>query len=452
MNALLTDLYELNMVASYMRRGMNGQATFSLFVRRLPVTRGFLVTAGVESCLDFLEGLRFEERDLDYLRDQRQFNSSDLEAFRRLRFTGDVWAIPEGRIAFAGEPLVEVTAPLPEAQLIETYLLNQVTFETTIASKAARCVIAAAGRDLVDFSFRRTQGIEAGLDVARLSAMVGFGATSNVEAARLHGLVVAGTMAHSYVEAFSSQAGAFRAFAEDFPGRATFLVDTYDTIAGVKDAIAVIKQLSLAGPLGIRLDSGNLDDLARRGRKLLDSAGLSHVRILASGGLDELEIDALVRAGAPIDAFGVGTKMGVSADYPYLDTAYKLVRYADRPVMKLSRGKVTAPGRKQVFRRRRPFGDLVGLFEEAAPARHESLMEPLMIGGRRTEAQAAVAESRRRFEDDYSILPAAARDLRSPRPPSVRFSPALRKLSTDTQRELMSKLGPHGHPTGSLKT
>ncbi|MGA7910520.1 MAG: nicotinate phosphoribosyltransferase [Candidatus Dormiibacterota bacterium] len=452
MNALLTDLYELNMVASYMRRGMNKPATFSLVVRRLPESRGFLVAAGVESCLDFLEGLRFEERDLHYLRDQLGFKAADLDAFRRLRFTGDVWAIPEGRIAFAGEPLVEVTAPLPEAQLIETYLLNQVTFETTIASKAARCVIAAAGRDLVDFSFRRTQGIEAGLDVARLSAMVGFGATSNVEAARRFGLLAAGTMAHSYVEAFSSQADAFRAFAQDFPGRATFLVDTYDTIGGVKDAIAVIKELGLAGGLGIRLDSGNLDDLARLSRRLLDRAGLPHVRILASGGLDELEIDDLVRAGAPIDAFGIGTRMGVSADHPYLDTAYKLVRYADRPVMKLSRGKVTFPGRKQVFRRRRPFGDMVGLFDEAAPARHQPLLEPLMIGGRRSNAHAAVAESRRRFEEDLSILPVAARDLRSPQPPSVRFSPELRQLSAETRRELTSKLRPHGHRTGNLKT
>lgn len=452
MNALLTDLYELNMVASYLRRGMNQAATFSLFVRRLPETRGFLVTAGVESCLDFLEGLRFEERDLHYLRDQLGFKPADLEAFRRLRFTGDVWAIPEGSIVFAGEPLVEVTAPLPEAQLIETYLLNQVTFETTIASKAARCVIAAAGRDLVDFSFRRTQGIEAGIDVARLSAMVGFSATSNVEAARRFGLLAAGTMAHSYIEAFASQADAFRAFAQDFPGRATFLVDTYDTIAGVKDAIVVIQELGLAGRLGIRLDSGNLGDLARRARRLLDRAGLPHVRILASGGLDELEIDDLVRAGAPIDAFGVGTKMGVSADHPYLDTAYKLVRYAGRPVMKLSRGKVTAPGRKQVFRRRRPFGDMVGLFDEAAPARHQALLEPVMIGGRRSNAHAAVAESRRRFEDDLSALPAAARDLRSPQPPSVRFSPELRRLSAETRRELTSKLRPHGQRTGNLKT
>src|ERR1700704_4236876 len=219
MKALLTDLYELNMVASYLRRGMNGTATFSLFVRRLPETRGFIVAAGVEACLDFLEQLRFEEEDLQYLGDKLGFTATDLEAFRRFRFTGDVWAIPEGRIAFAGEPLVEVTAPLPEAQLIETFLLNRVTFESTIASKAARCVIAAAGRDVVDFSFRRTQGIEAGIDVARLSSMVGFVATSNVEAARRFGLVAAGTMAHSYIEAFPSEVEAFRAFALDFPER-----------------------------------------------------------------------------------------------------------------------------------------------------------------------------------------------------------------------------------------
>jgi nicotinate phosphoribosyltransferase len=453
MNALLTDLYELNMAASYMRRHMSGPATFSLFARRLPDTRGFLVAAGVESCLDFLEGLRFDEEDLRYLRDHLGFKPGDIEAFRRFRFTGDVWAIPEGRVAFAGEPLIEVTAPLPEAQLIETYLLNRVTFETTIASKAARCVIAAAGRDLVDFSFRRTQGLEAGIQVARLSAMVGFAATSNVEAARRYGLVAAGTMAHSYVEAFPSQADAFRAFAQDFPGRTTFLVDTYDTMAGIKDAIAVIRELDLRGQLGIRLDSGNLADLARRGRRILDRSGLSQVRILASGSLDELAIDELVRGGVPIDGFGVGTKMGVSADHPYLDTAYKLVRYGDRPIMKLSRGKVSAPGRKQVFRRRRPFGDLIGLFDESAPSGRQALLEPVMISGQRLNAHAAVAESRRRFEEDFATLPGPARALRSPKPPSVRFSPALRQLSAETQRQLVSKLRFAGsHRTGTLNS
>src|SRR5229473_1101000 len=205
------------MTASYLRRGMTGTATFSLFVRSLPAARGFLVAAGIESCLDRLQDFRFEEDDIRYLRDTLRYEPRDLEAFRRLRFTGDIWAIPEGRLALAGEPILEVTAPLPEAQLIETMLLNLITFETTIASKAARCVIAADGRDLVDFSFRRTQGVEAGVDVARLSCMVGFVATSNVEAARRHGLTAAGTMAHSYIEAFANEDAAFRAFAEDFP-------------------------------------------------------------------------------------------------------------------------------------------------------------------------------------------------------------------------------------------
>jgi nicotinate phosphoribosyltransferase len=440
MNALLTDLYELNMVAGYLRRRMNGSATFSLFVRRLPATRGFIVVAGVESCLDFLEQLRFEEDDLHYLREALGFTAADVEAFRRFRFSGEVWAIPEGRIAFAGEPLVEVTAPLPEAQLVETFLLNRVTFESTIASKAARCVIAAAGRDAVDFSFRRTQGIEAGIDVARLSAMVGFAATSNVEAARRFGLVAAGTMAHSYVEAFGSEIEAFRAFAQDFPGRVTFLVDTYDTISGVKDAIAVVHQLRLEGRLGVRLDSGDLGVLSKKARRLLDRAGLQHVRIFVSGSLDELAIDDLVRGGAPVDSFGVGTQMGVSADYPYLDSAYKLVSYQDRPVMKLSRGKVTAPGRKQVFRRTRPFSDLLGLHEELPPSKHERLLEPLMTKGRRHSNAPPLVQSRALFEADLAALPPGARQLRSPKPPPVRVSEALARLTTETRHRLIAEL------------
>ncbi len=440
MNALLTDLYELNMVASYLRRGMTGQATFSLFVRRLPETRGFIVAAGVESCLDFLEQLRFEPEDLSYMRDRLGFTEADLEAFRRFRFTGDVWAMPEGRIALPGEPLVEVTAPLPEAQLIETFLLNRVTYESTIASKAARCVIAASGRDCVDFSFRRTQGIESGIEVARLSAMVGFASTSNVEAAKRYGLVAAGTMAHSYIEAFPGELDAFRAFATDFPGRPTFLVDTYDTVSGTRHAIEVIKEMGLGGRLGIRIDSGDLGALSRRARAMLDRAGMQNVRIVVSGSLDEIVIDDLVRDRVPIDAFGVGTKMGVSADYPYLDTAYKLVLYRGRPVMKLSRDKVTAPGRKQVFRRTRPFGDVLGLHEEAVPAGRERLLEPLMTDGRRVSGRPPLERSRVLFQSDLASLPPRARDLRAPRPPTVRSSPALRKLYSETKRRLVSAL------------
>jgi nicotinate phosphoribosyltransferase len=438
-NALLTDLYELNMATSYMRRGMTGTATFSLFVRSLPPARGFLVAAGIESCLDRIQDFRFEDDDIRYLRDTLRYEPRDLEAFRRLRFTGDIWAIPEGRIALAGEPILEVTAPLPEAQLVETLFLNLVTFETTIASKAARCVIAAGGRDVIDFSFRRTQGIEAGIDVARLSNMVGFISTSNVEAARRHGLIAAGTMAHSYIEAFPTELEAFRAYAQDFPGRVTFLVDTYDTISGIKHAIATIKELGPRGRLGVRIDSGDLVALSKRARKLLDAAGLPQVRIIASGALDEVSIDRLVRDGAKIDAFGVGTRMGVSADHPYLDTAYKLVSYDGRPVMKLSRGKVTAPGRKQVFRRAKPFGDLIGLHDEKVPAGREPLLEPVMVGGVRRSARPSIAESKARFETDLGRLPAAARNIGAPRAPVARQTPALAALTSKTHKRLAAR-------------
>ena len=450
MPALLTDLYELNMAASYLRRKVQGPATFSLFARRLPPERGFLVCAGVESSLEFLEGFRFDAEELRYLRDGLPFSPADVDAVSRLRFTGDMWAVPEGRIVLAGEPLLEVTAPIAEAQLVETVLLNRVTFETSIASKAARCVVAAQGRDLIDFAFRRTLGFDAALDVARLSALVGFVATSNVEGARRHGLVAAGTMAHSYIEAFPGEEAAFQAFAEDFPDRLTFLVDTYDTLVGLEHAISVIRRLGLAESAGgrrlaIRLDSGDLADLSSRCRARLDAAGLPEVRILASGSLDEFEIDDLVRGGAPIDAFGVGTKMGVSADSPYLDTAYKLVEVAGRPVMKLSSGKMTAPGRKQVFRRPSPFQDLVGLREEQAPPEFEPVLEPVMVSGRRTVPPAGIPDARSRFRDDLARLPEAARRVRSPAAPDAGWTPALERLAAATEAELRSRLGSGSH-------
>ena len=407
--ALATDLYELNMAASYLRRGMTDTATFSLFVRRLPPGRGFLVAAGLESCLRFLEDVRFADVDLDYLRDELGFTTEDVDAFASLRFTGDVWAIPEGRVLYAGEPLLEVTAPLPEGQLVETFLLNQITFHTTLASKAARCRLAAGGRDVVDFAFRRTQGADAADAAARDSAIAGFAATSNVAAARRYGLPAAGTMAHSYVEAFPSEVDAFRAFASDFPQRTTFLVDTY-TLKGVRAAIDVIHELGLRDALGIRLDSGDLGALSVQARELLDGAGLGHVRIFASGGLDEMDIDRLVRGGAPIDAFGVGTRMGVSADAPFLDTAYKLAEYAGRPVLKMSPGKISVPGAKQVYRL--PGGDVVTLRDEAPPVGGEPLLRPVMLRGERTDPApdppAAVAAARAWFERDLPAVPMEA--------------------------------------------
>lgn len=431
--ALVTDLYELNMAASYLRRGMVGPATFSLFVRKLPPSRGFLVAAGVEDCLDYLESFAFDDEDLAYLA-TLGYDEATLSAFAGLRFTGDVWAVPEGTVVFAGEPIIEVTAPIAEAQLVETYLLNQVTFQTTIATKAARCRVAADGRiALVDFALRRTQGVEAGMAVARLSAMVGFAATSNVEAARRFGLRPAGTMAHSYIEAFESEADAFRAFATDFPDRTTFLVDTYDTLEGVRHAIAVIREMGLSENLAVRLDSGDLDSLVRAARKLLDEAGLSHVRIFASGGLDEHDLRRFVHEGVPIDAAGIGTRMGVSVDAPVLDTAYKLVAFGARPVCKLSPGKATLPGAKQVFRRRPIDADVVGLRDEPAPGGYRPLLERVMAGGRRVAPPRSLAAARARFEEDLAALPAAALDLDAPVSPMVRLSERLTALAEEVR-------------------
>ena len=434
---LLTDLYELNMAASYLRRGMTGEAVFSLFARRLPKGRGFLIAAGLEDCLAFLESFSFTSDDLAYLRRTQDYGQATLEQFRRLRFTGDVWAVPEGTAVFATEPLLEVTAPIAEAQLAETVLLNHITFQTTVATKAARCVLAARGAQLVDFSFRRTQGIDAGLAVARASAIAGFAATSNIEAARRYHLTAAGTMAHSFIEAFGDEQAAFTAFAEDFPGKTTFLVDTYDTEQGIRAAIDVAARLRLPGPVGVRLDSGDLAGLARR---LLDGAGLRQARIFASGSLDEYAIAGLVERGVPIDAYGVGTKMGVSADAPYLDSAYKLVAYDGRPVMKLSAGKATLPGAKQAYRG--AAGDILALRDEPPLAGHRPLLRPVMRHGRRLAAE-PVAAAQRRCTDSLAWLPPTARALKSPVPPAVRTSPALAALRRERARELRRHAAPH---------
>ncbi|GAA4578244.1 nicotinate phosphoribosyltransferase [Micromonospora coerulea] len=432
MSGLRTDLYELRMAASYLRRDMVAPATFSLFVRRLPPRRGFLVAAGLAEALAFLEGFAFDDDELGYLRDVVGLDQPTLAALAGLRFTGDVRAVPEGRVVFADEPLVEVTAPIAEAQLVETAVLNLLTFHTTVASKAARCRLAAGDAELVDFAFRRTHGLEAGAGVARASAIAGFGATSDVEAARRYGLTPSGTMAHSYVEAFPDERAAFRAFAADFPTNPVFLVDTYDTPAGVRAAVDVITELGLTGPVGVRLDSGDLAALAKRTRVILDDAGLTQATIVASGSLDEDVIAALVAQGAPIDAYGVGTRMGVSFDAPSLDSAYKLVAFGDRPVLKLSPGKATLPGPKQVFRDPAgTSGDVVGLRDEPAPAGREPLLVPVMRGGRRLEAAdpaGAVRAARRRFDADLAWLPEAARRLADPTPLTATVSPGLAEL------------------------
>ncbi|MFF5454639.1 nicotinate phosphoribosyltransferase [Streptomyces sp. NPDC012950] len=411
-----TDLYEVTTALSYLREDMRARATFSLFARDLPPGRGFLVAAGLEPALDYLSRFRVGRSDVQDFAETLRRPVEDLEPLHGLSFDGEVRAVPEGRIVLAGEPLLEVTAPLPQAQLVETYLLSLLCHQTAVASKAARCVLAAAGRPLVDFSLRRAHGPEAGVQAARLCALVGFAGTSNVAAARRYGIAAAGTMAHSYVEAFGSEERAFRAFARTHPGPVTLLVDTYNTERGVATAARVLSDLRLGPGCGIRLDSGDLGALARRARAVLDGAGLADVRIIASGGLDEYGVDALAREGAPIDAYAVGTKVGTAADAPYLDAAYKLVEYDGRPVMKLSPAKETAPGPKQVFRGP-GFRDVVGLAHEEPPGDTEPLLRTVMRGGLRTEPPDTPAAARERFGEDLAALPEEARRIERPVPP-----------------------------------
>ncbi|MGA7419729.1 MAG: nicotinate phosphoribosyltransferase [Acidimicrobiales bacterium] len=443
---LLTDLYGLNMAASYLGRGMDRDATFSLFVRQLPSSRGFLVAAGLDDCLDHLEQFCFAADDLDYLA-TIGFDAAALDALVRVRFTGEVRAVPEGRIVFANEPLLEVTAPIAEAQLVESFLLNQVTMQTTLATKAARCVMAAGTIDLVEFGFRRAQGIDAGLAAARLAVMVGFSGTSNVEAARRFGLRPVGTMAHSYVEAFPSELDAFRSFAQDRTGQSTFLVDTYDTLEGVRHAIEAIRSLGLEQEAAIRIDSGDLAAMSRRARSILDDAGLPEVRIFVSGGLDEFALQDLVASRAPIDAAGVGTRMATAADAPYLDSAYKLVTYDGRAVVKLSQDKETLPSAKQVYRRP-GLNDTVCLRGEPPPtADSEALLAVVMEGGQRVGPRDPLAAARARFQRDRDALAPGLRDLAQPIGPEPVLSASLQALEHEARRQARAR-GRGGVGTG----
>ncbi|HVC15337.1 MAG TPA: nicotinate phosphoribosyltransferase [Acidimicrobiales bacterium] len=440
--ALTTDLYELNMAASYLRRAMTAPATFSLFVRALPPGRGFLVAAGIDDGLEYLETFRFEDEELDWL-GRHGFDPDTVTAFEGLRFTGDVEAVDEGTLFFAGEPVLEVTAPLPEAQLVETFLLNQFSYQTAILTKAVRCRLAAGPIELVDFGLRRTHGVEAGAAVARLSAAAGFTGTSNVDAARVLGLRAAGTMAHSYVEAFPTEAAAFRAFAQDLPPPYTFLVDTYDTVAGVEAAATVVSELGLTDRVAVRLDSGDLAELARVARAILDARGCRHVGIFVSGSLDEYGLDALVRSGAPVDAAGVGTRLGTAADAPYVDSVYKLVESAGRPVMKLSTDKETLPGRKQIWRAegRR---DVLARRDEAVPDGAGALLRPAMRSGQRLRDRSAIPEVKARIDRDLRWLPDSAKPIRAPDTPEPGISDALLALTAATREAARAAAGDGG--------
>ena len=414
-SGLFTDLYELVMAQLYYERGMTAPAVFELSARSLPDGWGFLLAAGLEQALARLEGLRFGEDDLEYLASLPQFDASFLERLRGFRFSGDVWAPPEGTAVFPHEPLLQVVAPLPEAQLIETLVLNQIGAATLIASKAARAVIAAAGAPLLEFGGRRAHGLDAALTAARSAYIAGFAATSSVEAGRRYDIPVVGTMAHSYILADEDEETAFRAFAERYP-EATLLVDTYDIAQGVERAIAVATELGADRIGAIRIDSGDLGAEAARARQMLDQAALAEVRIIVSGGLDEHRIADLVAAGAPIDAFAAGTAVVVSDDSPSLDAVYKLVEYNGAPRAKHSPGKPSLPARKQIHRRESGgeiAEDRVQPFDATQPVGWRPLLRPVMVDGRRTAAaRETLADLRKRAANEIAALPASLKELR----------------------------------------
>jgi nicotinate phosphoribosyltransferase len=436
-SALLVDLYELTMAAGYVDEGMAERpATFELTIRTLPASWGYFVAAGLADALSYLEALRFTAGDLAHLERTGLFGAPFLDRLERLRFTGEVRAMPEGTVFFPREPVLSVTAPLLEAQLVETVLLNELHLQTLIASKAARSVDAAGGRRLVEFGLRRTHGCEAGLKVARASYLAGFDATSNVLADAVFGIPAAGTMAHSYVECFESEQAAFEAFLRSNPAGATLVIDTYDTVEGARAAIRAQRAVGGGARLaGVRLDSGDLLALSKEVRRVLDEAGLPDVVVFASGNLDEHELARLLGGGAPIDGFGVGSRLGVSADAPYLDATYKLVAYDGRPVLKLSARKATLPDAKQVWRLRRDgrfAGDTIALAGEPGPPGAEPLLRPVMRDGERIGG-GRLATARERAAEQRAALPPAQR-LLDAEPYPVELSAGLATLGDTLSR------------------
>ncbi|MGP0072031.1 MAG: nicotinate phosphoribosyltransferase [Bryobacteraceae bacterium] len=425
-SALFTDLYELTMAQAYATEHMHQTAVFELAFRKMPANRNYLVAAGIGDVLDFLANFHFGDEELKYLRQSGEFSEDFLSRLKDLRFTGDVYGLPEGTLVFPNEPIVQVIAPILEAQLMETYVLNQIHFQSLAVAKAARVVEAAKGRDVVDFGSRRAHGTDAAVKVARATYLAGGAGTSNVLAGQMYGIPVFGTMAHSYVQAHDSEARSFEAFAAMYP-QTTLLVDTYDTLEGVRKVVDLSRKLGDKFRVrAVRLDSGDLGGLASEARKLLDEAGLQDVTIFASSSLDEYEIQKLMNSGAPIDAFGVGTKLAVMEDASHLDMAYKLVEYGGKGRLKLSTSKVLHPGRKQIFRRvenARMIGDVIGRYDE--PLSGEPLLQPVMRRGVST-TRIDLAESRCRFQHELVRLPDQLRAIEpSPVPYPVSFSTRL---------------------------
>ena len=443
--ALLTDLYELTMAAAYHKKKMTESAVFSLFIRAYPPNRGYFLNAGLEDVLSYLESFELIQEDLDYLETTGLFSTDFLHYLGTLRFTGRVRAIREGRLFFEDEPILEVTAPIIEAQIIESFVVNTINLQVLLATKASRCVEAAQGRGLVDFSLRRTQGPISSLRVARSCYLAGMKGTSNVLAGKLYGIPVSGTMAHSFVTSFSDEMDAFRAFAQAFPSNTVLLIDTYDTIKGAKKAVQIAREMAERGQKlkGVRLDSGDMAELSKKVREVLDEGGFSDALIFASGGFDEFKISDVIRRGAKIDAFGVGTKMGVSADAPYSDIAYKLVKYGDRPVLKLSSGKKTLADEKQVFRAYKDglmVKDTIALKDEKIDA--EPLLNPVMEEGRRINEPEPLEDIKNRCREEMSKIDKSYKAIQNPATYPVELSRKLELLQADmvnkvTQREIV---------------
>lgn len=436
---LLTDLYQLTMAQSYFRERQFGEATFSLFIRSYPADRGYFVSAGLSNVLDYLENFAFDSDAIAYLAKQGLFSEDFLAYLTGLRFTGDLWAMPEGRIFFKDEPLLEITAPVIQAQIAETFIINQIHLQSLIATKAARCVNAAGSRGVADFALRRTHGVDAGMKVARASYLAGFSATSNVLAGKEYGIPIVGTMAHSFVSSFEREIDAFRAYATSFPRSAILLIDTYDTIQGARHAVQVAQEMAARGEqlIGVRIDSGDLADLARRVRAIFDEAHLPQLKIFGSGGLDEYDLAEFSAARVPFDSYGVGTRMGTSADAPWTDMSYKLVECQQRPVLKLSTGKVSLPGRKQIFRRRDETGifarDMIGLRGEDING--EKLLCEVMRAGKRIAPSPSLSQSRALFTAEFAALPQRFRAIRRPETYPVELSPSLQTLQKEIARK-----------------
>jgi nicotinate phosphoribosyltransferase len=452
-SALLTDLYQINMIQAYLDHGETKTAVFEFFVRNLPPRRGFLVAAGLEQALDYLEGLHFSAAEIEWLESTGRFGQNLLDYLGTFRFTGDVHAMPEGTVFFANEPILRITAPLPQAQFIESRLINILHFQILIAAKAARVMLAAPNKLLVDFGFRRAHGAEAGLMAARASYLVGFAGTATLLAGKAFGIPLYGTMAHSFIEAFDDEMAAFAAFAQSRPDNLVFLLDTYDTEAAARKVVALAPRLKAQGITirGVRLDSGDLAALSRSVRAILDAGGLREVTIFASGGLDEDSLAALVRANAPIDGLGVGTNLTTSADVPTLDCVYKLQEYAGLPRRKRSANKATWPGRKQVWRRYGADGRMVGdLLAAEAPtppsaargggqgARSEPLIEPVMKNGKRLGPAPSLDDIRRHAKRELDRLPEPLRRLDPGMTYPVEIADELKALAAEFDRRLQT--------------